>query len=124
MDPSSSVSREELRARLRGKLRGDREQRTGQGGRPAAAQRDLSTALLSRGVDDPAMLRFADSISKQPQEAMKQMKHALKDVKRHLDELKTSRVEEALRAPTGIQVDEEEEDDDDEEEAPPPSSRA
>ena len=71
MSQKTMDEREELRRRLREKIRGKRDSG---GGGPQLAQRlreDPTTAMLQMGLDDPNMLKNARNIVKRPQEFLR-----------------------------------------------------
>lgn len=68
-------SREELRRKLRAKIKGKRDGTDNSSG-PQLAQRlrsDPQSAMLSMGVDDPEILKQAESIVKNPERFLKDM---------------------------------------------------
>lgn len=60
---ASAPSRDELRRRLRDKIRGARERTPAA---PATTAPDVASELLRRGVDDAAALQLAQALSSQP----------------------------------------------------------
>ncbi len=95
--------RDELRKRLREKIKGKRTDTT----TDIASQmkKDPQTALLQMGIDDPAMLSMASSAIKRPEAFLQQLK-------------KISAAEEDEEAPPPLPSTKSVEED--EEEAPPP----
>lgn len=94
--------REELRRRLREKIAGKRKSDNVQ----QLAQKlksDPQTAFLSMGIDDKDLLSKAQSITKNPHKALKDLANLSNDTKNSTKELTENRVEE----------------DDDEEDLPP-----
>lgn len=81
------MDREEKRRLLRQKIASKSEQRTGMPSAAARVRSDPTSALMSMGVDDPALLAHAASMSKNV-EVLKQTSRALKQ------QLRDERVEE------------------------------
>lgn len=74
---SPSVSRNELRAKLRGKIRDGRQNRQ----TPSNPRNiDLGGELLRRGIDDLDMLNMAKSIGKNPQQAVSMLRSKLAEL--------------------------------------------
>lgn len=104
---SETPNREELRRRLRSKIRGKRSNdHTG----PELAQRlqdDPATALMSMGIDDPSILNNAKQII---QMSKSMLNNSIKKVAKEETTPKNNKIEEKNT----------EDNDDSEEEAPPP----
>ena len=73
MDPP--VSREELRKRLREKLKGKRDTRSGGGGggNEAAPVKKMEEVMLNTFGNDPEALRAVTEVMKDPKKALKEL---------------------------------------------------
>ena len=71
----TKVSREELKRRLREKINGKKTNNE----TPKNIKKDPQTAMLSMGIDDPSVLKNAQSIIKNPHSALKNISSILKD---------------------------------------------
>ena len=100
-------TRDELRKKLRDKIRGKRTD-TSSTNVAAQMKTDPQTALLQMGIDDPAMLSMASSAVKRPEAFLEQLKKRMSITEEEEDD------EEAPPPLTVAKTDE------DEEEAPPP----
>ena len=70
MDPP--VSREELRKRLRDKLKGKRETRSG-GGSDVAPLKKMEEVMINTFGNDPEALRTVTEVMKDPKKALKEL---------------------------------------------------
>lgn len=103
-----SASRDELRAKLRGKIRDGRKSHHA----PSNPRNvDIGGELLRRGIDDPEMLNLAKSIGNNPQQAVSMLRSKL-------SELQAEEDEEAPPPPPSSAT---RRDDSDDEECPPPA---
>lgn len=75
------TSREELRRRLREKIKGSRSNANQPSNQDMAdkLKRDPTAALLSMGIDDPNILKNAKSIVDNPHEILRHMKFDQKE---------------------------------------------
>ena len=112
-----ALSKEELRMRLKQKIRDKGRSGQSDARRSLPKNRDIQTTLLSMGVDDPTLLSVADKISKLPHESLKKMKkHMLAETADGRDETNTF---DQVGASQVDHTNEEYDDDDDDEELPP-----
>ena len=78
MPNAPSTEREELRRKLRDKIKGKRSAAASSG--PQLAQRmreDATTTMLSMGFDDPELLKQASAMFKNPQRTLKELSSQL-----------------------------------------------
>ena len=83
-DPAPPLSREDLRRRLREKIRNKGHHRNAQDGAgPQLAQRmksDPTTTMLQMGLDDPELLSQAKHIVQNPQAFLKSAAASLREI--------------------------------------------